>query len=1352
MPATIETALQEAEPFLVGDWLVEPRLNRLTRGDSSVQLELKAMDVLLCLAAHAGEVVSKHELFDAVWQTEFVSDNTLARRIADLRDAFGDDAQNPRYIETIRKRGYRLIAGVNIAGGAAEPVAEFPEALPPPAEELNPYPGLSAFTEANAAHFFGRETEVAALWRKISSRRLLAVVGPSGIGKTSLLRAGVVPAAPAGWRALVFTPSEAPTLSLARALAPDHVGDPDALKHLVGFTDPDIALAVVSRWRGLWQGAVLIVDQFEELFTLNSPEVQESFIELLRRLVDAADVHVVLSVRDDFLLQCHRFPKIAPIFKDLTFVGPPTPTALRRALTEPATRQLVRFESELLVDEMIADVEAERGALPLLAFAIHRLWQERDRERRLLTRESYLRIGGVAGSLARHAEATLDRIGAEHLTLVRELFRNLVTAEGTRTVRETDELLSLFDEREREAATRVLRELIDARLLTSYEFPGENDVPSHRVEIIHESLLAAWPRLVRWQTQDADAAQLRDQLRRAARTWQERGRSVDLQWTGDTFREFALWRERYPGRLTETEEAFATAMTELVGRRRWRRRLAVGAIVTALIIGLTVTGALWQRSVRAAQHAEAQQLNALGRLELESYPTAAVAHAIASLELADSREARLLALEALWKGPTSFVVSPEEWTHWGEFSRDGRWHVQSIWGPPARLRLIRSDGTAEELPTAHAESERVAVGMDPEGHYFWSWDATPEPRPRTVALWSAPQGERLAQARYGAHTFILRSSWGGGRTLLHVVEPGGAHIDAMNIDGTSELLGTLGFSLPDPRLWFMHTSMDTWTGRWLGAVVNNEVLVFEIGEHELSEPRRLGRHEGPIAHVVFDPFGRFLATASAAGEIRLWDPTGVEPPTVFNGPAGITGINLQPDGSHLAAAAMSPSGEVHSWIYRVADGEPHLIRRLDLGQEVGFVTGDPIGRQVAKISPGDTVLLWTQGAPAAAEPLTLRSGDLPWPYRRLSFHPQGRWLATTSTNGLTLWPLARRYPVVIEAHDKEVWSLAFAPDGSWLASTSHDGTVRLWSLDDDSPDEVRVLLDEPGVRLWSFALSPLGDQALVGTSSGVRLISLSGEPPRTLEGHRGSVIPVAFSPDGRLAAGVRSAVGRAYVWDVASGQALETPEGEGIPCFDTFVGFTADGRLLTASEAGLRRWDLETGDSELLAEDAQGCKTSADGRRLLLSMFTGNRYQEAAAILDLETGVVTPLDSHGDRIVGMALDPTGDIVVTASDDGTIRVGPATGEEPHLLLGHKDVFAPTVDPLGRWIASVVDRNTICLWPMPELSQPPLHTLPRGELLAKLRSLTNLRLARDEESPTGWTLTHEPFQGWETVPTW
>ena len=1351
----LATVLEEGKPFLVGEWLVEPSLNRLSHGDTSIQIELKAMDVLLCLVEHAGEVVSNREILDAVWQTEFVSDNTAQRRIAELRDALDDDVQKPRFIETIRKRGYRLIADVTAAGLAVEPGSAFPEVTPSMAEEHNPYPGLAPFQEADAQNFFGRETEVAALWRKITSRRLLAVIGPSGVGKSSLLRAGVAARAPPGWRVVVFTPGEAPTLSLARALAPDHAGDPAAVARLVGFTDPDIAVGVVSRWRGQWGEALLVVDQLEELFTLNPTDVQEGFIKLLRRLVDAADVHVVVVIRDSFLSQCQRFPEISPIFRDVTPIGPPAGNALRRTLREPAARLLYRFETELLVDEMIADVEAERGALPLLAFAVHRLWEERDGERRMLTQEAYHRIGGVAGSLAGHAEATLDRIGGEHMRIVRELFRNLVTSDGTRAVREVNELLSVFEVDQRKAASRVLRDLIDARLLTSYELPDETEKPTRRVEIIHESLLDTWPRLVRWQAQDADAVQLRDQLRQAARTWHERGRSTDLLWTGTALREFDLWRERYPGSLTETEEAFAAAMTEFAGRHRRRRRLAVGLIVTALLIGLAVSGTLWQRSVRAARRAQAQQLNAVGRLELDRHPTAAVAHAIASLELADSREARLLALEALWKGPTSFVVSPEEWTDWAEFSRDGRWLVQTIWGPPARIRLIRADGSSENLPGAHNDSERVAVGVGPEGEYFWSYDAMREPVARTFALWSASQAQPLAETRYGADSFIVWSSWGGRRSLLQVVERDRGSIDAIGIDGTRERLGTLGFALPNPLLWFKHTSMDCWTGRWFGAVVNHEVLVVEIGEHELSGPRRLGRHDGPIAGIQFDPYGRFLATADVTGGIRLWDPTGGKPPTVIHGPAGILGVNLKPDGSYLSAVARDPAGKVVCWIWHLAEGEPRLVRRLDVGQEVAPIlfAGDPIGRQMAQVMPDGTISVWTLDSPAAAEPFALLGGDLAYPYRHLSFHPEGRWLAATNSNGLTLWPISRRYPVVIRQHDREVWQLAFAPDGSWLASSSLDGTVRLWPLADDAPDRGRVLLAEPGVKMKNITVSPDGDHLLVSSSKGVRLLSLIGDAPRTLHGYGGSFGAVAFSPDGRLAASARSdSVGRINVWDVASGQTLQVFDPVEAVNLDMSIGFTSDGRLLATSVAGLRQWDLETGDSNLLVKDANYLGATADGRRWFLLMSSESLYLHKPAILDLDTGVVTPIDAHGDRIVSMRLDPAGDVVVTASDDGTVRVGPVTGGEPHLLLGQQSVFALAVDPRGRWIASAVDRTTICLWPMPDLSQPPLHTLPRDVLLAKLKSLTNIRLVSDEASSTGWTLTHEPFPGWETVPSW
>ena len=183
-----------------------------------------------------------------------------------------------------------------------------------------------------------------------------------------------------------------------------------------------------------------------------------------------------------------------------------------------------------------------------------------------------------------------------------------------------------------------------------------------RVEIIHESLLTSWPRLVRWQTQDADSVRLRDELRQAARLWDDHERSSDYLWSGKPFREFSVWRENYPGGLTALEEDFASAMTSLATRRRRRRRIAAAAIFGMLLAVLAVVGTLWRRSVQETRRAEAAKLLALGQLRLEDYPTATLAHAIASLELSDSGEARRLALRALWEGPTAFVVNEDDTT------------------------------------------------------------------------------------------------------------------------------------------------------------------------------------------------------------------------------------------------------------------------------------------------------------------------------------------------------------------------------------------------------------------------------------------------------------------------------------------------------------------------------------------------------------------------------------------------------------------------------------------------------------------------------------------------------------------
>ena len=316
----------------------------------------------------------------------------------------------------------------------------------------------------------------------------------------------------------------------------------------------------------------MIVDQFEELFTLNPPEGQARFAALLGRLAAEADVHVLLSMRDDFLLRCHDHEALRPVFDGLVPLGAP----VRRRAPARARRARARGRAS-----------ASRRAWPTRCWPRSRASGERCRSWPSPWRASGAsgtgrggcsparptsETGGVAGALAQHAEETLERIGDARQALVREIFRNLVTAEGTRASVDREELLSAFADRR--AAEEVLDELVDARLLTTYEVRAREGDRRHRVEIIHESLLRAWPRLVRWQAQDAEGALLRDQLRQAAHLWDEKGRPADLLWSGTSFREFALWRERYPGALTALEEQFARAMVSRAESRRRLRRAA----------------------------------------------------------------------------------------------------------------------------------------------------------------------------------------------------------------------------------------------------------------------------------------------------------------------------------------------------------------------------------------------------------------------------------------------------------------------------------------------------------------------------------------------------------------------------------------------------------------------------------------------------------------------------------------------------------------------------------------------------------------------------------------------------------
>ncbi len=1248
------------------------------------------------------------------------------------------------------------------------------------AEDRTPYPGLSSFKEQDAEFFFGREAEVESVWKKLEHATLLGTIGASGSGKSSFVRAGLIPAKPEGWGHVICQPGSAPFAALGQVLLPEVGRDDEAMRELIGLEDPELALSAIGRWRWRYDEVLLIVDQFEELFTQNTPEVQSRFASLLGRVALEADVHVLLAMRDDFLIPCTQHEALAPVLSELTALHPPTGSALRRALIQPALACGYRFADEAMVEEMLAEVTRERGALPLIAFTAAQLWEHRDRETGHLTREAYDEMGGVGGALAQHAEATLEQIGRERQPIVRELFRNLVTAQGTRAARDMEELLSIFVVSEaleygtptlesRSVAVEVLQALIDARLLTSFEVPNEEGEGARkRVEIIHESLLTAWPRLVRWQTQDAEGAQLRDELRQAAAAWDKHGRRVDLLWTGASYREFQLWRERYPGGLTATEEAFARATVAYAGRIRRRRRFTVASVMALLVVVVAVVGGLWRQARLEGRRSEAARLVALGRLDLAENPTFALAHAIASLEQADHEDARRLAVEALWRGPAAIKVDPLHASPNGvAFSPDGRWLATGDYD--GTVRVWHAKGGAPVVFDGHdAIVRRLAFGEDSD---FLATLMSDDP---FLTAWSIPDGRVL-----GRFDNPLPDSEG---TLGQLIEAGGQllthHFAADRIvteawrigDRQSDRLGRWESThLPDRPL----AAFDVDPSRARVVYTKDRALfVRALDGPGGGEPVLVGRHELPITALAFDPDGDRLATADKGGEIRIW-PVGSDSrigssTVVGRHPFHVMIVRFDPGGEKLIASGWVDDGdgrrgEIGVWPLSRASTEPERI----LDTLAPWFDLDETGSKLVACPKAALphFFLYDLDGPLDAEPIELGWTNLGWV--DLWFHPSGRWLATTNYDGTAIWPLARRYPYVIAGDDVPA-GVAFTPDGRRLVSTSNmSGKMWLWPLTSGA-GEAREL-DVGGRHAGGVVVDPLGRFAVSASRFGspVRVVPLDGGEVRELRSFF-HVFDVAVDPGGRLVAfgagnlADDEEIGQVIVWDLESGEERILNAGDGQKITD--LEFTAAGDLLVAS-GDLRLWDLGTGEHRVVLERtvekwqafqpalpesevcARSIEASRDGR------YAVSACRGRARFHDLETGASRSLTSHGTHVVGLALDPSGTTVVTGDLLGVVRVGPTTGEEPHLLLGHAAnewVGQIDVSADGRWIATASGDGTIRIWPMPE--GRPLHTLPYEELLAKLRALTNFRPVRDDEELDGYRMDFDPFPGWETVPTW
>jgi WD40 repeat protein len=473
-------------------------------------------------------------------------------------------------------------------------------------------------------------------------------------------------------------------------------------------------------------------------------------------------------------------------------------------------------------------------------------------------------------------------------------------------------------------------------------------------------------------------------------------------------------------------------------------------------------------------------------------------------------------------------------------------------------------------------------------------------------------------------------------------------------------------------------------------------------------------------------------------------------------PFGETGVLARDEAGNLRLWSFGEGASTRAWAIRAPAGAERAIP-------------DTAGSRLATFGPNRQSLhLWDLDGLPGSSPLELqRSGS--WYLPSFAFHPSGDWCVATlrAHRRLTFWPLARPYPSVVEAYPfpPARKALTFSPDSRWLA-TGWEGGVRLLPVGGGDPSTMRQIRLPVSRSVADIRFDPEGRFLLVVSSIDAWIAPLDGEPWRqVVPAQERQIESGAISPSGeRVATATFFGEGPCslHVVDVATGDRtsfdLPSPENQGgLPGGVISLDFLDERTLLTMGSGGLRRWDLATGTHELVVEgDGKTCMQPMRASRAAGTAIVwayGSDLGAAFRRIDLATGSIRPIDGFGDDVESADLDPTGRVVATGSVDGSIRVSRLDGGEPHLLMGHTgNVYNLAISPDLRWVASAGEDGTLRLWPMPDLSKPPLHTLPHDELLATLRSLTNLRAVRDPASDTGWTIELGPFPGWRTVPTW